>query len=485
MKVRLSGVALVVTTLIPAPAAAETTSLSITPAVSAPRATVTVAGRGFAPNTAGALELAGLRLARVRTDAPGRFRTDVTMPSTPHGRDRGTLAAVVGGRRLAVAFRIAPRPLPDSLSGTAASARRRVTLLYLPAARRAVVVLRGAGFGPGARVKLTLGSSRLLVRASSTGLFSRRVSRRALSAGRHKVSVRSGRSAMRLRFSVGGTSSRAPGVTAAPPPSIAAPPPLLVAAGDIACPGCAHGSTADLVSSLAPNAVATLGDNQYENGTLSEYQSSFDLTWGRFKPLLKPTPGNHEYHTLGAAGYFSYFGGLAGEPARGYYSYDVGDWHVVSLNSNCVAVSCAAGSDQDRWLRADLAAHPVACTLAYMHHPRFSSGMHGGLSHLSSLWDALYSAGADAVLAGHEHSYERFAPQTPGGAADPTRGLRLFVVGTGGGPLRGFQSAEPNSEVRDASTHGVLALRLHPAGYDWRFHPTAGAFADSGSAACH
>ena len=196
--------------------------------------------------------------------------------------------------------------------------------------------------------------------------------------------------------------------------------------------------------------------------------------------------GNHEYQTANAAGYYSYFGAAAGDPTKGYYSRNLGAWHVISLNSNCTIISCSAGSAQEQWLRADLAANTALCTVAMFHHPRFSSGsLHGNDSALGPIWNALYEFNADLVLNGHDHNYERFAPQTPGAAADAVRGIREFVVGTGGTEHRGIGTIRANSQVR-ASTSGVLKLTLKPAGYDFEFVPIAGeTFTDSGSGTCH
>jgi hypothetical protein len=246
---------------------------------------------------------------------------------------------------------------------------------------------------------------------------------------------------------------------------------------------------------LSPLAgVLPLGDNQYEDGTLAGYLGSYDSTWGLFKSITYPTPGNHEYNTAGAAGYFDYFNGtgvadgVAGSRSQGYYSYDIGTWHLVSLNSNCSSAGgCTATSPQTQWLRSDLAAHPAACTLAYWHHPRFSSGAtHGDNSSMQPIWQALYDGNADVVLSGHEHVYERFAPQTATGVADPVRGIREFVVGTGGRSHYGFATPEPNSELRNSDTFGILKLTLHAGSYDWAFVPEAGkTFTDFGSANCH
>jgi hypothetical protein len=230
--------------------------------------------------------------------------------------------------------------------------------------------------------------------------------------------------------------------------------------------------------------VFTAGDNAYDDGTTANFAQCYEPTWGRHKARTRPSPGNHDYHTAGAADYFAYYGANAGPAGRGYYSYDLGDWHIVSLNSN---VDMSAGSVQETWLRADLAATTQPCTLAYWHHARFSSSSnHGNQSQTEPLWVALYDAGAEIVVSGHDHTYERFAPQTSTGAADAGSGIREFVVGTGGTGHYGFGSPEPNSEVRNNDSFGVLQLTLGPGTYAWEFVPVAGAsFTDSGSGSCH
>ena len=223
----------------------------------------------------------------------------------------------------------------------------------------------------------------------------------------------------------------------------------LVAVGDIAqCPGNAA-ITAALVDGL-PGTIAALGDTVYENGTPEEYATCYEPTWGRHKARTRPAVGNHEYRTPGASGYFSYFGAAAGEPGKGYYSYTLGAWHVVALNTNCAEIGgCEPGSAQERWLRADLAAHPARCTVAYMHHPAFSSGnTHGGSPSVRPLLRALQDEGVELILSGHDHDYERFAPQTVEGAANPA-GVRQFVVGTGGASLREF-APQPAAQQRGA-----------------------------------
>jgi acid phosphatase type 7 len=269
--------------------------------------------------------------------------------------------------------------------------------------------------------------------------------------------------------------------------------PIVAAAGDIACPpgddpsgdSCQQGATSGLLVRSEAWAVLTLGDNQYEDGELQAFQRSYAASWGRVKAITRPSPGNHDYHVSGAAGYYAYFGPLAGDPGKGYYSFDVRAWHLIALNSNCEEVGgCDEGSPQEEWLRADLAADVSSCTLAYWHHPRFSSGDHGNNNTYDAFWRALYDGGADIVLNGHDHDYERFATQDPDQQADPN-GIREFVVGTGGKSLRPFVNAEPNSQVRDPNTFGVLELTLRPQGYDWRFVPVGGnTFEDSGSGSC-
>jgi hypothetical protein len=268
-------------------------------------------------------------------------------------------------------------------------------------------------------------------------------------------------------------------------PAAAQSDPVFVGAGDIAwCSNDDDEATADLLDGIA-GTVYTLGDNVYEFGTATEFTDCYDPTWGRHKARTMPSPGNHDYYTPGASGYYGYFGAAAGDPTTGYYSYDLGAWHIIVINSNCLAVSCAAGSPQDQWLRTDLVSNPATCTLAYWHHPRFSSGFHGSDAALQPIWQALYDFGADVVLSGHDHSYERFAPQTPSGVADPVRGIREFIVGTGGRSHYAIATPIANSEANDDETFGVLKLTLHPTSYDWDFIPIAGfAYTDSGSAPC-
>ncbi|HXD10089.1 MAG TPA: DNRLRE domain-containing protein, partial [Anaerolineales bacterium] len=303
------------------------------------------------------------------------------------------------------------------------------------------------------------------------------------------------------------TISASPTLPASPttmPSSTATPPittndPVIAAAGDIACDpadgsfnggngtlnNCRQKAVSDLLVGTNLSAVLALGDIQYEDATLTKFQQSFDPSWGRVKNIIRPAVGNHEYLTSGAGGYFGYFGTAAGEPAKGYYSYDVGAWHIIALNSNCSQVGgCGVGSPQEQWLKTDLATHPNICTIAYWHHPRFSSGQHGNNASYDAFWKDLYAAGADIVMSGHDHDYERFAPQNPSGAAD-ANGIQQFVVGTGGKNHYGLTAVQPNSVVRNTDTYGVLKLTLHPTSYDWQFVPEPGkTFSDSGSLNC-
>jgi len=286
--------------------------------------------------------------------------------------------------------------------------------------------------------------------------------------------------------------------------------PVVAAAGDIACDpntgafnegrgsakACHQRATSDLLVNAGLTAVLALGDLQYYCGALPAFMASYDPSWGRVRSITYPSPGNHEYQgggaygcEPGAAGYYTYWGGAAGHPSQGYYSFDIGAWHLISLNSNCDDIGgCGAGSPEERWLRADLAAHSGArCTLAFWHHPPFASSVVPvGVPRTLALLQDLYAGGVDVLLNGHQHNYERFAPQTPEGVADPEHGVRELVVGTGGEDLRPFGASVANSQVRNDETFGVLELVLLPTGYTWQFIPEADdTFTDSGSAQCH
>jgi hypothetical protein len=264
--------------------------------------------------------------------------------------------------------------------------------------------------------------------------------------------------------------------------------PVLVGAGDIA--DCSDLSGAEATAKLldaTPGTVFTAGDNAYDSGSEQQFRDCYGKTWGRLKSRTRPSVGNHEFHSGGATPYFGYFGAAAGDPKTGYYSYDLGTWHIIVLNSECAEVGgCQRGSSEEKWLREDLKSHPSVCTLAYWHKPLFSSGKrHGNDPPMKDFWQDLYQANASVVINGHDHDYERFAPQNPEGKSDAQYGIREFVVGTGGKNHRVFGTPLATSEVRNADTFGVLKLTLHAKSYDWEFIPEAGkTFHDSGTESC-
>ena len=278
-----------------------------------------------------------------------------------------------------------------------------------------------------------------------------------------------------------------------PPPPPPSGDPVIVAAGDIVCntssstsSSCHQQATSDLVMSINPYAVLTLGDNQYQSGELTNYNTYYDPTWGRAFEKTYPSPGNHEYGTVNAAGYFAYFGDRAGTNSNGYYSFDIGSWHIVSLNSNCSSVGgCGTNSPQAIWLDNDLKTHNNACTLAYWHHPTFSAGAHGDNSKMNYFWQLLDANNVDVALAGHDHNYQRFAPMDLTGSEDPN-GVREFVVGTGG---KSHYSLDPNVhstlETYNTSTYGILKMTLHDTSYDWEFVGETGSIIDSGTWNCN
>jgi hypothetical protein len=278
---------------------------------------------------------------------------------------------------------------------------------------------------------------------------------------------------------------------AAPSPSTGTPSPspagdpVLVGAGDIAdCSLVDDTATATLVEGI-PGSVFTAGDNAYPNGTADQFRDCYGPTWGQFLDRTRPAAGNHDWDTKALAGYLGYFGSAAAPNGTSWYSYDLATWHVIVLDADCSNVGgCGEDSAQGRWLTADLAASTAHCTLAIWHQPRFSSGEHGNDASVAPFWTSLYAAGAELVINGHDHDYERFAPQDPAGNLDTAHGLREFVVGTGGAALRTFPTQVANSQVR-AIVHGVLRLVLHPGSYEWTFLSTTGEFTDSGSGACH
>lgn len=258
---------------------------------------------------------------------------------------------------------------------------------------------------------------------------------------------------------------------------------IFVGAGDIANCDMLGGAraTASLLDGI-PGTIFTLGDHAYPNGSSKDLKECYDPTWGRFKDRTHPVLGNHDLLTNKGQPYWEYWGERAGPEKRGYYSYDLGAWHIIALNSTAPASEKSA---QVQWLREDLATHQTACTLAYWHTPVFSSGPHGGTMEMRDVWKLLYEAGADVVLSSHDHIYERFAPMDGKGKLDPERGIREFLVGTGGSGVYQFKRIAPNSEVHDNSTYGVLKMTLKPGKYEWEFVAIGSQkFRDSGSGTC-
>ena len=285
-----------------------------------------------------------------------------------------------------------------------------------------------------------------------------------------------------------GASSASPGRSAPAGPSASGNATVvLTGAGDIAdCTLTGAARTSDLLS-RETGSIFTTGDNAYEDGSPANFGNCYAPTWGRvLDRTILPTAGNHDWDTPGAAGYLPYFGAAAAPLGVTWYSTDLGAWHVIVLDSDCALVGgCDAASPQGRWLKKDLAASTAHCTLAIWHHPRFSSGEHGNDLEVAPFWDQLHAADAELVINGHDHDYERFAPQDPSGKVERPGGLREIVVGTGGAELRTFKVQAANSEFRQAGAWGVLRLTLHPANYDWEFLPTGSDIADSGSTPCH
>ncbi len=287
---------------------------------------------------------------------------------------------------------------------------------------------------------------------------------------------------------------QAPAMSATPLPTASGSPTpipaevVLVGAGDIGRCDATHDEETAALVEARPGIVFTLGDNAYEHGSADDFRDCFGPSWGRLKERIElPVPGNHEYETRDAAGYTAYFGERAVRDGATWYSTDIGAWHVVVLDSTCNRVpgGCDPDSPQLAWLRDDLAASDARCTLALFHHPRFSSGEHGSDDGVAPFWDVLYDAGADLVLNGHEHSYERFAPQDPQGRPDDERGIMELIVGTGGAELREFHDPIANSRVRSSLAYGVIELRLTQNGWRWQFHPTDRSVVDAGTGQCH
>ncbi len=299
-----------------------------------------------------------------------------------------------------------------------------------------------------------------------------------LSSGSVSVAAGPTSTPNRTRTPVGPTATKVP-PTATPPPS--GNDPIVLATGDSRT-GCNSGAaaTANLLSRYPSSTLLLFNGDATDTGASSEFTTCFDTTFGKYKAQLRPVPGNHEYGTSGASGYFGYYGAQAHSP--GYYSFNVGTWHVVALNSE---IDISGTSSQMTWLKNDLAANRTQCTIAYWHEPRWSSGNHGNNTFVAAVWQTLYDNNVDLVFNGHDHDYERFAPQNPAGAADSARGIREFVIGTAGAPPYSFSTIRANSQVRMTGSYGVVQFTLHPTSYEWKWIGATGSFADAGTTACH
>jgi Calcineurin-like phosphoesterase len=459
------------------------TRVTLAPASGNPGTQVTLTGAGFARSEPVKVK-AGLRiLAKTRTNRQGRFK--VAFKIFQRRRKPLRVLTITPSRRVANFFRSGVSAEEPESSEIAFGRDARLRWSPQRGAPQSFLGLRGSHFRPKTRIRVSFAGKRsTLGRTGSSGGFARRLTVPKVSIGSHPVRIRIGGARLRFRFEV-------------------TPDPLVAAVGDIACDpqepafnggmgtadACHMRQTAQIVANASPDLLLVIGDAQYNSATLAEFRASYDPFWGQFKSITRSVPGNHEYGTRGAADYFSYFGSAAGDPQKGYYSFNVGAWHVIALNSNCTepGINCAVGFAQEGWLRSDLQAHRNQCVLAFWHHEAFGSGQHGNHPTVRPFFSALYEMGADLVLVGHEHDYERFAPQTPDGALDTVNGIRQFVVGTGGHDLQALKKQlKPNSEVSQDQTYGVLMLRLHPTSYDWDFVPEAGkTFRDSGTQACH
>ncbi len=486
MRARLA--LLVVIAAFAAAAPAQGASVSVHPAIAPPGATVYAEGSAFPPGAPVAIVAHHRTFARARAGPDGGFEASFVLPrrlrrAPQTFRTRsGPLAVDNVVRVVSAQVNWAPREL-------ARSDGLRVLLSRSVAFPTAPVRVVAYGVQPHAVVRGALGGGAAArTRADGRGRASLALTVPDTKLDASALDLTLGKSHLLIPFFV-----LAPTTVAAPLPQPLRRDPIVGAAGDISCRpdqapnplGCQQQATSDVLVAGQPDAVAMLGDGQYDSGAPSELPA-YDASWGRLRERTRPTLGNHEYLTDDGAPYFDYFGAAAGDRTRGYYSYDLGTWHVVVLDANCGRQPCLRGGPQEAWLRADLAAHPNPCTLAYWHQPRFSSAQLSAENlSVQALWEDLQAAGADVVLSGHVHNYERFAPQSPTGQADP-HGIREFVVGTGGRDLNPLRRLRANSEAHSTDTFGVLFLTLRNGSYDWRFVAAAGSdFTDGGIGRCH
>jgi Calcineurin-like phosphoesterase len=464
--------------------AAPQSQVMLRPAAGAPGTVAKLTGRGFPEGRRVTVETGRRRLAVRSAGRRGRFRTRVRVP--PSRFELRRLVSVGGKRRVASLFRLKEVRGPGNVGEVASSTGARIRWKPLSALPGAAIRLRGLGFRPRERLVASLGGDVNRTRSTRRGRFAISI-RAPARAGRHVGKVRTRGRPLRL---IVGVRRAVPWPSPSPPSPSPSPTPLLDAeaviagAGDIAAANRGAEGTAKLLDGIDPDVVYTVGDNAYPRGAARDYASFYEPTWGRHKAETRPTPGNHDYLQPGARPYFDYFGLLAGERGKGYYAYSLGSWRLYALNSN---IPMGVGSPQETWLRVDLAANRASCVLAYWHHPRFSAGEYGDDVRSEAIWRALYDANAEVVLTGHDHNYQRYAPMSPGGGVDRTRGIRQFVVGTGGNghyPL--VARIDGTREAGDDRSHGVLKLTLSRHGYGWRFIPVPGmTFTDGGFGVCH
>jgi Calcineurin-like phosphoesterase len=454
---------------------AAASQVTLRPAAGTAGTKVHISGRGF-PHGRRVVVHAGGRRIRLRS----RHRR---FAATTRIRTRRVVSRS-GGRRVVNRFRLERGRARVSVGEAALASGQRVRWGPLAARAHTQVRLRGSGFRRRARLRISMGGKTTRVRATRRGRFATTV-RAPRHAGRRSLVVRTRRVSLRMQVRVRKAKRHRSGPFGPPRPGpLPGGEAVIAGAGDIAASNMAAAATATVLGAINPALVYTLGDNVYPDGSAAGYAKYYAPTWGRFKPKTRPIPGNHDYMQPGAGPYFDYFGALAGARGSGYYAYPAGPWRVYALNSN---IPMNAGSPQERWLRGDLFAHPHKCVLAYWHHPRFSAGKYDDDSRSDGVWRALYDANAEIVLSGHDHNYQRYAPLSPTGVVEPARGIREFVVGTGGAEHYDLNARDDGTrEAQDEQAPGVLKLTLRAGGYRWDFVPAGGAtFTDSGSGACH
>jgi Calcineurin-like phosphoesterase len=454
---------------------AAASQVTLRPAAGSAGTKVHISGRGF-PYGRRVVVHAGRRRIRLHS-RHRRFKT------TTRIRARRVVSRV-GRRRVVNRFRLERGRTRVSVGEVAAATGERVRWGPLAARAHTQIRLRGSGFRRRARLRISVGGRTTRVRATRRGRFAAAV-KAPQRAGRRSLMVRSRRVSLRMKVRVRKPKRHRTGPFGPPGPGpLPGGEAVIAGAGDIAASNMAAAATARALDAINPALVYTLGDNAYPDGSAAGYAKYYAPTWGRFMPKTKPVPGNHEYMQPGAGPYFDYFGALAGVRGSGYYAYRAGSWRVYALNSN---IPMKAGSPQETWLRGDLAAHPHKCVLAYWHHPRFTAGKYHDDSRSDGVWRALYGANAEIVLSGHDHNYQRYAPLSPTGVVEPGRGIREFVVGTGGAEHYELDPRDDGSrEAQDQQAFGVLKLTLWNGGYRWDFVPAGGStFTDSGAGACH